>query len=317
MAEAEDKHRASYIISHVQQVQRARSEGVDVIGYLHWSIVDNYEWAYQYEPRARFGLFHVNRMVLETPDGSFPRRMTEGARALQAVIAMRDADATARCFGAYHPSGRHFVGPVRSPGALWQGRSGTGEPLHLLFTWKARGQLGGMLFYPRLHCWLPLEAVQFHAAESTLSFLHPPQGTVPARRFEATVTGRSCNGVITESTASGSWSAAKHPLFGIWRTSAQCTYIAIGDVESAACLSGTKFKRGPTAPWSLIRSVTLTDRNHVRFVLDAVRVDSPYSMGLVLRGFAMTLNGDAMIGKELDRDVPARLDRLPDGLPFG
>ena len=46
MAEAVDKHRASYIISHVQQVQRARSEGVDVMGYLHWSIVNNYEWAY-------------------------------------------------------------------------------------------------------------------------------------------------------------------------------------------------------------------------------------------------------------------------------
>jgi beta-glucosidase/6-phospho-beta-glucosidase/beta-galactosidase len=140
MAEAQDKHRASYIISHVQQVQRARREGVNVIGYLHWSIVDNYEWAYQYEPRARFGLFYVNRMALETPDGSFPRRMTEGARALQAVIAMRDADAPARCFGAYHPSGRHFVGPVRSPGALWQGRSGTGEPLHLLFTWNPRSR---------------------------------------------------------------------------------------------------------------------------------------------------------------------------------
>ncbi len=317
MAEAVDKHRASYIISHAQQIQRARSEGVDVIGYLHWSIVDNYEWAYQYEPRARFGLFCVNRTALETPDGSFPRRMTEGARALQAVIAMRDADATARCFGAYHPSGRHFVGPVQSPGALWQGRSGTGEPLHLLFTWKALDQLGGMLFYPRLHRWLPLEAVQFDPAESTLSFSHPAQGTMPARRFEATVTGRSCNGVITESTASGSWSAAKHPLFGIWSTSAQGTYIAIGDVESAAGLSGTKFKRGPTAPWSLIQSVTLTDGNHVRLVLDAVRVDSPYSMGLVLRGFAMTLNGDAMLGKELERDVPARLDRLPDGLPFG
>ena len=318
MAEAVDKHRASYIISHVQQVQRARREGVDVMGYLHWSIVDNYEWAYQYEARARFGLFRVNRAALETPNGSFPRHMTEGARAMQAVIAMRDADATARCFGAYHPSGRHFVGPVQSPGALWQGKSGTGEPLHLLFTRKALDQLGGLLFYPRLHRWLPLEAVQFHAAESMLSFSHPAQGTMPARQFEATVTGCRCNGVMTDSTASVSWSAAKHPLFGIWRTSAQGTYIAIGDVESAAGLSGTKFKRGPTAPWSLVQSVTLTDGNHVRFVLDAMRVDSPYSTELlVLRGFAMTLNGDVMTGEELERDVPARLDRLPDGLPFG
>jgi beta-glucosidase/6-phospho-beta-glucosidase/beta-galactosidase len=318
MAEAVDKHRASYIISHVQQVQRARREGVDVMGYLHWSIVDNYEWAYQYEARARFGLFRVNRAALETPNGSFPRHITEGARAMQAVIAMRDADATARCFGAYHPSGRHFVEPVQSPGALWQGKSGTGELLHLLFTRKALDQIGGLLFYPRLHRWLPLEAVQFHAAESMLSFSHPAQGTMPARQFEATVTGCRCHGVMTDSTASVSWSAVKHPLFGIWRTSAQGTYIAIGDVESAAGLSGTKFKRGPTAPWSLVQSVTLTDGNHVRFVLDAMRVDSPYSTELlVLHGFAMTLNGDVMTGEELERDVPARLDRLPDELPFG
>jgi hypothetical protein len=140
---------------------------------------------------------------------------------------------------------------------------------------------------------------------------------MPARRFEATVTGRRCHGVMTDSTASVSWSAAKHPLFGIWRTSALGTYIAIGDVESAAGFSSTKFKRGPAAPWSLVQSVTLTDGNHVRFVLDAMRVESSSSTGLVLRGFAMTLNGDVMTGEELERDVAARLDRLPDGLPFG
>jgi hypothetical protein len=174
-----------------------------------------------------------------------------------------------------------------------------------------------MLFYPRQHRWLPLEAVQFHSVKSTLSFSHPAQGTIPARRFEATVTGRCCRGVMTDSTASVSWSAVKHPLFGIWRTSAQGTYIAIGDVESAAGLSGTKFKRGAAVPWRLVQSVTLTNGNHVRFVLDAVRVDSASSMGLVPRGFAMTLIGDVMTGEELERAVAARLDRLPDGLPFG
>jgi hypothetical protein len=330
-----DKHRASYIIAHVQQVQRARREGVNVMGYLHWSIVDNYEWAYQYEARARFGLFRVNRTSLESHDGSFPRRMTEGARAMQAVIASRDADIPAQCFGAYHASGRHFVEPVQSPGALWQGKSSTGEPLHLLFTRKALGQIGGMLYYPRRHRWLPLEAVQFHAASLTLAFSHPAQGTIPARRFEATVTHRRCHGVLTDSTAAVRWSAAKHALFGIWRTPVPGTYIAIGDVESPDGLSGTKFKRTPTAPWSLIQSVTLTDGHHLRIVLDAVRLDSPSdgrprplsyprapaklpcSTTLVLRGFAMTLNGDVMTGKELERDVPARLDRLPDGLPFG
>jgi hypothetical protein len=213
--------------------------------------------------------------------------------------------------------------------------------LHLLFTRKAQQQLGGMLYYPRLHRWLPLEAVQFHAASSTLTFSHPAQGTIPARCFEATVTHRCCHGVLRDSTAAVRWSAAKHALFGIWRTPELRTYIAIGDVESPAGLSGTKFKRDPAAPWSLIQSVTLTDGHHVRIVLDAMRIDSPASarpgplsgnrlparlaraarlphdLVLVQRGFAMTLDGDAMTGKELERDIPARLDRLPDGLPFG
>jgi len=199
-----------------------------------------------------------------------------------------------------------------------------------------------MLFYPRLHRWLPLEAVQFHVAASLLSFAHPAQGALPARRFEATVIGRSCSGVLTDNTAVVRWSAVKHRLFGIWSTPAQDVYIAIGDVESTAGLSGTKFKRCPAAPWSLVQSVTVVDEKQVRFVLDTVRVESPARGGpeqhaghrlprrrartsgraprrmrLVSRGFAMTLQGDVMTGTELERDVPARLDRLPDGLPFG
>src|SRR5262249_37237171 len=109
-----------------------------------------------------------------------------------------------------------------------------------------------------------------------------------------------------------------------------------------AGLSGTKFKRGHAAPWSLIQSVTVVDGKQIRFVLDTVRVESPSSGNpepsaghrllrrrapaairtprhtrLVSRGFAMTLHDDVMTGTELERDVPARLDRLPDGLPFG
>ena len=43
----------------------------------------------------------------------------------------------------------------------------------------------------------------------------------------------------------------------------------------------------------------------------------PRGTRLVLRGFAMKLNGDIMTGKALERDIPVRFDRLPDGLPFG
>ena len=39
-------------------LDRARSRGASVVGYLHWSLVDNYEWAEGYT--APFGLFHID-----------------------------------------------------------------------------------------------------------------------------------------------------------------------------------------------------------------------------------------------------------------
>src|SRR5499427_10128811 len=121
MAEAEDKHRASYIISHVQQVQRARSEGVDVIGYLHWSIVDNYEWAYQYEPRARFGLFGVNRTAIETPE-----HLSAADDGRGACHAGRDRVAQ-----------RGRSGPVfRSLPSEWQALRGAGAESRCTVAWQ-------------------------------------------------------------------------------------------------------------------------------------------------------------------------------------
>jgi beta-glucosidase len=50
----EDPARISFIADHVSLVGKAIQEGVDCRGYFHWSLLDNWEWAYGFS--MRFGL---------------------------------------------------------------------------------------------------------------------------------------------------------------------------------------------------------------------------------------------------------------------
>ncbi len=50
--------RPRYLRDNVAAVMEAIDQGVPVVGYWHWSIVDNYEWG-SYEPR--FGLYGIDR----------------------------------------------------------------------------------------------------------------------------------------------------------------------------------------------------------------------------------------------------------------
>ncbi|MDX2003706.1 MAG: GH1 family beta-glucosidase [Meiothermus sp.] len=53
-----DPLRLAYIRANLEQVLRAKREGVNVGGYLCWSLMDNFEWAEGYRPR--FGLVYVD-----------------------------------------------------------------------------------------------------------------------------------------------------------------------------------------------------------------------------------------------------------------
>lgn len=57
VATDDDTQRVRFIESHVQSIERVRSEGLDVSGYLYWSLFDNFEWAEGYKPR--FGIVEV------------------------------------------------------------------------------------------------------------------------------------------------------------------------------------------------------------------------------------------------------------------
>jgi beta-glucosidase/6-phospho-beta-glucosidase/beta-galactosidase len=49
--------RSQFLRLHVAEVARMRREGIPLVGYLHWSLFDNYEWG-TFTPR--FGLFSID-----------------------------------------------------------------------------------------------------------------------------------------------------------------------------------------------------------------------------------------------------------------
>ena len=49
--------RSQFLRLHVHEVDRIRKGGTPLIGYLYWSLFDNYEWG-TYTPR--FGLFSID-----------------------------------------------------------------------------------------------------------------------------------------------------------------------------------------------------------------------------------------------------------------
>ena len=53
-----DPLRTEYIKKHVENIKKAVVEGIEVIGYQYWSLMDNFEWAMGYD--ARFGLIYVD-----------------------------------------------------------------------------------------------------------------------------------------------------------------------------------------------------------------------------------------------------------------
>lgn len=61
VCDPDDRVRVRFVHDHVAAVARAISRGADVRGYLHWSLVDNFEWAEGYA--VRFGLVEVDRQT--------------------------------------------------------------------------------------------------------------------------------------------------------------------------------------------------------------------------------------------------------------
>jgi len=59
VADGHDAFRKWWIMETLEVLREAQKTGVNLHGYLHWSLLDNFEWAYGWWPR--FGLIAVDR----------------------------------------------------------------------------------------------------------------------------------------------------------------------------------------------------------------------------------------------------------------
>jgi beta-glucosidase len=63
LADMHDRHRKWWLEESIAAMDRAIERGVALRGYLHWSLLDNFEWAYGWWPK--FGLVAVDRTTMK------------------------------------------------------------------------------------------------------------------------------------------------------------------------------------------------------------------------------------------------------------
>jgi beta-glucosidase len=59
----DDTRRIAFIGTAVQSVANCLKDGIDVRGYIHWSLIDNFEWIFGFGPQ--FGLISVDRSTMK------------------------------------------------------------------------------------------------------------------------------------------------------------------------------------------------------------------------------------------------------------
>jgi beta-glucosidase len=77
----DDTIRSTLIPAALAELQRAMNDGVPVKGYVHWSLLDNFEWIFGYKPH--FGLASVDRTTF--------KRTPKSSAAVYAAIAKRNS----------------------------------------------------------------------------------------------------------------------------------------------------------------------------------------------------------------------------------
>lgn len=61
MENVHDPNRIDFVGRYLRELKRASKDGVDIQGYFHWSLLDNFEWHSGYV--ERFGMIYVDYLT--------------------------------------------------------------------------------------------------------------------------------------------------------------------------------------------------------------------------------------------------------------
>jgi beta-glucosidase len=309
-AEVTDHNRAAYITAHLRQLERARQDGAPVIGYLHWSISDNWEWIDGYRPEARFGLFSV-----QLPADNPVHSITDGALAYARAVAAPplSIDTAAKAFGSYRADGAGIEHPSLSPDTTWSGTL-DGQPITLVLGSLGpapsspparRRDLIGWLFHADKGRWVRLDEVVWESATRTIQFFHHGQSAggdpTPERVFVGILDGNGATftGVATRPGAqpgAHAWQVSREPFVGAWQ----------GHVTPNALITLSLSR--PENRW-LGRVLLATDW----LPLESIHV---HPWGFTASHGGNNVTGVFSLGSMTVSPWAASLTRLPDGLPF-
>jgi beta-glucosidase len=78
LATTDDTQRVTFLEDSVEVVAGCIADGVDVRGYIVWTLLDNFEWIFGFEPK--FGLVAVDRATQERTPKPSAYRLGELAR---------------------------------------------------------------------------------------------------------------------------------------------------------------------------------------------------------------------------------------------
>jgi beta-glucosidase len=74
----DDSLRWDFIRDHLKSLNRAMDSGIKVLGYIYWSLIDNFEWDKGFDPR--FGLIGIDY-------ATYQRKVKESARKFAKVCS--------------------------------------------------------------------------------------------------------------------------------------------------------------------------------------------------------------------------------------